>query len=82
MEGLLLLNLYALPSLYRQGNGQRIALYEADITMLLQRYSTPVEPLLAILAAHVDPDAHGELVNIVGDIQNRIARMNRLRPKP
>src|SRR6476660_8515377 len=35
-EGMLLLKLYALPSLYRQGNLVRAALYEADIFGLQQ----------------------------------------------
>ena len=36
-EGLVLLKLYALPSLYRQGNLARVALYETDILMLMDR---------------------------------------------
>jgi hypothetical protein len=77
VEGLLLLKLYALPSLHRQGDGRRIALYEADITMLCQRYRPPVDPLLGTLAKFVEPGAMHELRNIMADIQRRIDRVDR-----
>ena len=38
VEGLLLLKLYALPSLYRQGNFARVGLYENDIATLMHDY--------------------------------------------
>src|SRR2546423_9396847 len=38
VEGLLLLKMYALPSLYRQGNFARVALYENDLAMLIHTY--------------------------------------------
>lgn len=79
VEGLLLMKLYALPSLYRQGDGQRIALYEADITMLCQRYRPPIDPLLEALAPFVETAAMQELRNIMADISMRIARMDRAR---
>jgi hypothetical protein len=74
VEGLLLLKLYALPSLYRQGNTQRIALYETDILMLLDRHPVPTEPLLQILAPFIDEGAVVELRKIIDDIRARIAR--------
>lgn len=77
VEGLLLLKLYALPSLYRQGDAQRIALYEGDITMLCQRYRPRVEPLLETVGKFVDPGAMQELRSIMTDIQGRIDRMDR-----
>ncbi len=76
VAGLVLLKLYALPSLYRQGDGQRIALYEADMLMLLQRHRPDTEPLLSILALHLDAGAMAELRNILGDISQRIARID------
>lgn len=45
-EGLVLLKLYALPSLYRQGLFDRVSVYEADIASLLQRHHPAVAPLL------------------------------------
>ena len=74
---MLLLKLYALPSLYRQGDAQRIALYEGDITMLCQRYRPRVEPLLETVGKFVDPGAMQELRSIMTDIQGRIDRMDR-----
>jgi len=77
VEGLVLLKMYALPALYLQGDGQRIALYEADITMLCQRYRPAVEPLLHTLTAFVEAAPMQELRNIANDIQRRIERMDR-----
>lgn len=82
VEGLLLLKLYALPALYRQGNGQRIALYEADITMLLQKYSVDTDSLFKVLEPFVDADALGELRQIITEIRGRIARIARSRKIP
>jgi hypothetical protein len=77
VEGLLLLKLYALPALYRQGDGQRIALYEADITMLCQRYRPKIDPLLDILTPFVEPAPMQELGNIMTEIAQRLERMDR-----
>ena len=38
VEGLILLKLYALPSLYRQGNFTRVGLYENDVATLLHAH--------------------------------------------
>ncbi|MBI4631200.1 MAG: hypothetical protein HY740_05695 [Chloroflexi bacterium] len=45
VEGLLLLKLYALPSLYRQGNFTRVSLYENDVATLMHEYPSNMEPL-------------------------------------
>jgi hypothetical protein len=79
IEGLILLKLFALPSLYRQGRGQRIGLYENDIYMLCELGRPVMEPLFQILKEYVDPAALQELRNIVGDIQKRIERVDRAR---
>jgi hypothetical protein len=78
IEGLILLKLFALPSLYRQGQGQRIGLYENDVYTLCLLGRPAMEPLLQTLAKHVDPPALAELRNIVGDIQRRIARVEQV----
>src|SRR5258708_2522224 len=44
VEGLILLKLYALPSLSRQGNFTRVGLYENDVATLLHTYTPPVHP--------------------------------------
>src|SRR5437660_298427 len=46
VEGLILLKLYALPSLYRQGNFTRVGLYENDVATLLQAHNPLINPLL------------------------------------
>ena len=47
VEGLLLLKLYALPSLYRQGNFARVGIYENDIATLLHYYQPDISSLLS-----------------------------------
>lgn len=73
-EGLVLLKLYALPSLYRQGNLARVALYETDILMLMDRQKVDVEPLFAELQAHVSPTDLASLRGITDEIRQRIER--------
>lgn len=79
VEGIILLKLYALPSLYRQGDGQRIGLYENDIFMLVERYRRDIEPLFDILSKHLMDEQVLELRNIIADIQRRIDRVDRAR---
>jgi hypothetical protein len=74
VEGLLLLKLYALPSLYRQGNFARVGLYENDIATLLHYYQPDIAPLLSELSAYVSDNDFAEIQTIVADIQNRIKR--------
>jgi hypothetical protein len=78
VEGLILLKLYALPSLFRLADGQRIALYEADLTMLIERYRPNLEPILTALEPYLDIGQLHELRNIIADIQRRI---DRIQPK-
>jgi hypothetical protein len=82
VEGLVILKLYALPSLYRQGDGQRIGLYENDIFMLSERYRPRMEPIFAAIRPHVDDAQMGELRSIVADIEARIRRVDRLKRPP
>ena len=70
-EGLLLLKLYALPSLYRQGNLARAALYEADILMLLQDAVVDEEKLLLSLGKHLAPHDIDELRRILREQRER-----------
>ena len=74
VEGLLLLKLYALPSLYRQGNFSRVGIYENDVATLLHDYQPNVSLLLAELSKYVNENDLAEIENIVADIQNRISR--------
>jgi hypothetical protein len=66
-EGLLLLKLYALPSLYRQGNMARAALYETDIRMLRQGVAIDEEQLLSILGNHLASHDVDELRRILDE---------------
>jgi hypothetical protein len=74
VEGLLLLKLYSLPSLYRQGNFARVGIYENDIATLFHDYQPDVASLLKELSNYVNEDDFTEIKSIVSDIQNRIKR--------
>ena len=74
VEGLLLLKLYALPSLYRQGNFARVVIYENDVATLLHYYQPNMTALLSELSRYVNENDLAEIKNIVTDIQNRIKR--------
>ena len=74
VEGLLLLKLYALPSLYRQGNFARVGLYENDVATLLQGYNPEIEPLLDELSRHLSGSDMAEVNEILSEIQKRIRR--------
>ena len=75
VEGLILLKLFALPSLYHQGRWEKIVRYEADVAILYNRYKPSLEPLFAELAPYLDDGTMGELKNVVGDIRKRIERV-------
>jgi predicted nucleotidyltransferase len=74
VEGLLLLKLYALPSLYRQGNFARVGIYENDIATLLHYYQPDVPSLLNELSKYLNENDFAEIKGVVTDIQNRIKR--------
>lgn len=77
VEGLLLLKLYALPSLYRQGNFARVGLYENDIATLIQVYSPQLDPLLNELAAHFSETDLAAVRDILAELQQRIERFSK-----
>lgn len=81
VEGLVLLKLYALPSLYRQGQFDKVSIYESDITLLLLRYPIDVAALKNILKRNVLSSDGQELEQIVADIQTRIARFRQRQAK-
>lgn len=74
VEGLLLLKLYALPSLYRQGNFARVGIYENDIATLFHYYQPDAPALLHVLSKHMNDDDLAEIKGVISDIQNRIKR--------
>lgn len=69
VEGLVLLKLYALPSLYRQGNFVRVGLSENDVATLLQAHHPPVDSLLAELARFLNESDWMQVKQIISEIQ-------------
>jgi hypothetical protein len=78
-EGLVILKLYALPSLYRQGEFDRAAIYETDILQLVLNYPLELDALLKLVKPHVLESDLEELGAIVQDIAGRIRRIERNR---
>jgi hypothetical protein len=74
VEGLILLKLYALPSLYRQGNFTRVGLYENDVATLLHAHHPPIEPLLDELSLYLSDSDMTQVKQIASEIQQRISR--------
>jgi len=74
VEGLILLKLYALPSLYRQGNFARVGLYENDVATLLHAYNSPIERLLEELTLYLSESDLTQVKQISNEIQQRISR--------
>lgn len=77
VEGLLLLKFFALPSLYRQGDFNRISIYEGDITQLMLNYDVDLPKIFKILGKHLLATDIKELEETTLDIQRRIKRFYR-----
>lgn len=73
VEGLLLLKLFALPSLYRQGKFSRVEDYEHDIAVLIREHRPDMDAIYAELAGHLAVTDLAEVRSIAGDIERRIA---------
>ena len=71
VEGLIVLKLYALPSLYRQFQMDRAALYENDITMLIANHSPVLEPLITLATHDMEPGDQAELEKIISECVQR-----------
>jgi hypothetical protein len=74
VEGILLLKLFALPSLYRQGQFARVGIYENDIATLMQAYAPALPPLLQVLRPHLSDADMKSVSDILDEIQQRIRR--------
>jgi hypothetical protein len=70
-EGLLLLKLYALPSLYRTANLARAALYETDVLMLHQGHPVDDAALIDRLRPHLPAHDIAELGRILDEQRAR-----------
>ena len=76
VEGLILLNLYALPSLYRQGNFTRVGLYENDVATLMHIHNPPLESILSELAQYLNARDLEQVKQIIEEIQQRLKRFD------
>lgn len=76
VEGLVILKFYALPSLYRQGNFERVSIYENDILLLLLNYPINLNPIFQILSEHLLPTDLEEIRSICSEIESRIKRFS------
>ena len=74
-EGLVILKLFALPSLYREGDVSRIGVYENDVLGLLSTGAVAIDNVFRVLKSHVLPTDLTELQRIITDIQHRLARV-------
>jgi len=77
VEGLLLLKLYALPSLYREGDFARVGIYENDIATLLHEYHPALEPLLNELARYLSETDMAAVREVIAEIQQRLERFGK-----
>lgn len=77
VEGLILLKLFALPSLYRQGSFERVGIYENDIATLIHAFSPSIEPLFTELSNYLNETDMAEARKIMLDIESRIQRFRK-----
>lgn len=77
VEGLILLKLFSLPSLYRQGSFERVGNYENDIASLIYSFKPELEPLFLELSNHLNETDMGEVRRIVADVEARIDRFRK-----
>jgi hypothetical protein len=75
IDGLILLKLFALPSLYRRFDFDRVAIYEADVTQLLSRTDETDDFFLTLLRPHLPDSDQAEIAGVLKDIRARISRM-------
>lgn len=72
-EGLLLMKLFALPSLYRQAQSRKVRIYEGDVASLLELTTHLVDRVWSRLAQIMLDTDVAELRKIVAEIEDRIA---------
>ncbi len=76
VEGLILLKLYALPSLYRQGNFAKVGIYENDVATLIFYHQPDMNRLTSELEPFLNRSDFSEILNIVKEIENRLSRFD------
>lgn len=77
VEGLILLKLFALPSLYHQGSFERVGIYENDLASLVYAYNPNMEPLFEELSRFLNKNDMTEARQIVTDIGARIQKFRK-----
>lgn len=77
VEGMILLKLFALPSLWRQRELDWALIYESDVKILLARYEPKIKPLFQLLEPHVPRADLKWLKKIISDEQKRVVRIKR-----
>jgi len=77
VEGLILLKLFALPSLYRQGSFERVGIYENDLGSLIYTFNPNMKLLLEELSGYLNDTDMAEAQQIVMDIEARIQRFRK-----
>ena len=77
VEGLILLKLFALPSLYRQGSFERVGIYENDLASLIYTFNPNLEVLLKELSGYLNDTDMAEARQIVTDIEARIQKFRK-----
>ncbi|TWU29241.1 hypothetical protein [Bythopirellula polymerisocia] len=73
VEGIVLLKLFALPSLYRQGRFEKVDIYQNDILRLIREHRPATAPLMKELSQHMLPSDIEELEKILLQIEDEIA---------
>jgi len=73
VEAIVMLKLFALPSLYRQGRFEKVDLYQNDVLRLMRELGVDAEPLFTELKKHMLPSDIEELRAIVAKIETEIA---------
>jgi hypothetical protein len=74
VEGLVLLKLYALPSLYRQGNFTRVGLTENDIATLIHIHKPTLQSILDVLENYLSTTDMTQVRQIINEIEQRLER--------
>lgn len=77
VDGLILLKLFALPSLYRQGSFERVGIYENDLASLIYSFNPSLEALLKELSGYLNDSDMAEARQIVVDIEARIQKFRK-----
>lgn len=77
VEGLILLKLFALPSLYRQVSFERVGMYENDVATLIYTFDPRLEPLFQELKGHLNDNDLAEARQIITDIEARIRKFRK-----